>query len=657
LQKTASHLIIALLFLSLFTITLNTQTAKANPTIYIRADGTIQGTTNIQTANNITYTLTANLSNPIIIEKENITINGMNYTLQGTGDGTGINISGISNITIKNTNIKHFNYGVLLNSTSNNNINENNITANNLCDIYIYSSSNNSLNKNNITNSACGYWLESSSNTTVSENNISNNDVGIYLYDSSNNSITRNTFFNDGLVVNCQGNVVVDNLVNDKPLVYLENVSDSAVGDAGQVILVNCNLIRVENLSISHIDVGIELLLTNNSKISGNNMTANNYYGIRLFSSSNNTVIGNSITANDYCGIRLFSSSNNTVMGNDISANSNFGIYLNPSSDNNDIRGNDVRANKYGFWIESSSNNSVTGNRVKNNVCGICLYSSFSNKIYHNDFINNERQTFLSGSFYNSWDDGYPSGGNYWSDYAGVDLKNGPFQNETGSDGVGDISYIINENNIDNYSLMKPYLAVHDIGLSVSISKPVIFVGYDPITTIEVGIMNYGAYNESFNFTFEMGTTKEEQALTLESLNSTAITFTWNTTGLPEGNYTINAYAHPVVGETDVTDNNRTSSVFMTKVGDLGSRVSGTNVFFVCDGQVTSTDLQLFLQCYRETAPQEAMYLGDIGSRVQVDTGPPPVYANVFGVLDDRVDSTDLQLFLQCYRGQGPPAP
>jgi parallel beta-helix repeat protein len=457
--------------------------------------------------------------------------------------------------------------------------------------------------------------------------------------------------------VNSFGNAVVDNLVNGRSLVYLENVSDYAVGDAGQVILVNCNLIVVENLSISNIDIGIELLLTNNAKISGNNLTANNYYGIRLFSSSNNTVIGNKISANDYCGIRLFSSSNNTVIGNNITANSNFGIYLNPSSDNNNIRGNDVTANKYGFWIESSSNNSVSGNRVKNNVCGIRLYSSFSNRIYHNDFINSEQQTLLSGSFYNAWDDGYPSGGNYWSDYGGVDLESGLFQNETGSDGMGDMPHIINENNTDNYPLMKPYVAIHDIGLRVSISKPVIFVGYDPMTTITVEIMNYGAYAESFNFTFQMGTTKEEQTIALASLNSTTLIFTWNTTELPEGNHSIIAYANSVIGETDITDNNCTSLVFITKVGDLGSRVGGTNVFFMCDTLVTGTDLNLFLQCFKGRAPLDAMYLGDIGSRVEVSPGPPPIYANVFFLCDGRVTSTDLQLFLQCYRGQGPPAP
>ena len=57
----------------------------------------------------------------------------------------------------------------------------------------------------------------------------------------------------------------------------------------------------------------------------------------------------------------------------------------------------------------------------------------------------------------NFWDDGYPSGGNYWSDYTGVDLFSGSYQNETGSDGIGDAPYIIDENNVDRYPLMGPF--------------------------------------------------------------------------------------------------------------------------------------------------------------------------------------------------------
>ena len=57
----------------------------------------------------------------------------------------------------------------------------------------------------------------------------------------------------------------------------------------------------------------------------------------------------------------------------------------------------------------------------------------------------------------NFWDNSYPSGGNYWSDYTGVDLYWGPNQDQPGSDGIGDTPYIIDDDNQDNYPFMSEY--------------------------------------------------------------------------------------------------------------------------------------------------------------------------------------------------------
>ncbi|MGB9828333.1 MAG: NosD domain-containing protein [Thermosphaera sp.] len=62
---------------------------------------------------------------------------------------------------------------------------------------------------------------------------------------------------------------------------YLEGVSDYVVKEAGQVILVRCRNIRVENLNLSRTTVGVELWETNNSIISGNRIEGN-YVGIML---------------------------------------------------------------------------------------------------------------------------------------------------------------------------------------------------------------------------------------------------------------------------------------------------------------------------------------------------------------------------------------
>ena len=113
------------------------------------------------------------------------------------------------------------------------------------------------------------------------------------------------------------------------------------------------------------------------------------------------------------------------------------------------------------YSLSSSNNNTLIGNTASNNKgyddYGISLYSSSNNKIFHNNLNKNPIQAY-DNSNNNFWDNGYPSGGNYWSDYTGVDLKSGSNQNLPGSDGIGDTSYPISGgSNVDRYPLMAPH--------------------------------------------------------------------------------------------------------------------------------------------------------------------------------------------------------
>jgi parallel beta-helix repeat protein len=347
-----------LFLLPISSITGLIQIAKADGgTIYIRADGSIEPqTAPISTFDHITYAFTRNIVNEsIVVQRDNIVLDGAGFTIQGDGTGNGIDLSNRNNATIENTNIENFDCGTYLENSSNNTISGNNLTANSI-----------------------SIWLNSSSYNTVSENNLTANRVGIYLYSSSNNNT-----------------------------------------------------------------------------VSGNNATANYVRDIFVYSSSNNTVSGNNATANLYVSISLYSSSGNTLSGNNVTANRVDGIVLDSSSDNNTLSGNNVTANNQdGIWLGYSSNNTLSGNNITaNSRYGIVLDSSSNNFIFHNSLVNNRDQATTDGSP-NIWDDGYPSGGNYWSDYNGTDVKNGSYQNETGSDGIGDTAYTIDANNTDYFPLM-----------------------------------------------------------------------------------------------------------------------------------------------------------------------------------------------------------
>jgi hypothetical protein len=82
--------------------------------------------------------------------------------------------------------------------------------------------------------------------------------------------------------------------------------------------------------------------------------------------------------------------------------------------------------------------------------------------IYHNNFIDNSDHVHIFGSYGNTWDAGYPSGGNFWSHYVDIDNYSGSYQNETGSDGIWDHPYVIDANNQDRYPLVNPWIMLTD---------------------------------------------------------------------------------------------------------------------------------------------------------------------------------------------------
>jgi len=192
----------------------------------------------------------------------------------------------------------------------------------------------------------------------------------------------------------------------------------------------------------------------------------------------------------------------------------------------------------------------------------------------------------------NVWDHGYPSGGNYWSDYSGTDLHRGAYQNETGSDGIGDIQYVIDENNTDHYPLTNPLTVQPDMAIvNVSPFKTVVGLGYS--LNISVTVANQGDYTETFSVTVYANiTVVETQESTLASGNSTNLTFTWNTSQFSYGNCTLRAYAETLPEETDTSDNNFTCSipVHVGVPGDISGPTQG-----VYDGTTNMRDVQYLI--------------------------------------------------------------
>ena len=91
-NKAFETIVFVVLLNGMLTFAFNIQTVGATGTIYIRGDGSVYpSTAPILNAGNISYTFTSNINDLIIVERDNIVINGAGYTLQGVGSGTGIN--------------------------------------------------------------------------------------------------------------------------------------------------------------------------------------------------------------------------------------------------------------------------------------------------------------------------------------------------------------------------------------------------------------------------------------------------------------------------------------------------------------------------------------------------------------------------------------
>ena len=498
-KKVATAVMLTLLLIGTLTLTSNTQQALSDPgTIRVPQDyPTIQVAINAASPGDTIQVAAGTYYENVVVNKA-VSLVGKNpgtTIIDAKGTGTVVKVTAssvtITNFTIQSSGSGWPNSGVLMDSVSLCTI-SNNIIVNNWYGIWLKDSSNNVLSSNNIANNQYGVWMESSSNNTLLNNSLTLNQYNLGVWGLALSHFIQN--------------IDITNYVNSKPIYYWINQhKDQVPADAGYVALVNSTEIIVKNLTITNNGQGMLIAYTQSSSITNNNIT-NNWVGIELYNSSNNTL-----------------SSNN------------------------------IANNQYGTWLFYSTNNTLRDNNATNNQQrGIELFYSSSNWIYHNNFNNTQQVTSLDST--NVWDNGYPSGGNYWSDYTGTDLKKGPNQDQSGSDGIGDTPYTIDDNNRDRYPLMNP--PTHDIAV-ISVIPSVTEAHAGQTVNITVVIKNEGTVTETFNVTAYYNTTiiETKTITTITPNTETTLLFVWETTGVIPGTYIITVTISPVLGEIETDDN------------------------------------------------------------------------------------------------------
>ncbi|MDW8004292.1 MAG: NosD domain-containing protein [Thermofilaceae archaeon] len=485
--------------------------------VYIRGDGSIETEPQAQVPllrNGNTYILTGDLSGSLIVERDNLVLDGRGYRLYKpesvTEDYNGIEVRGRVNVTVKNFVIEGYAYGIYSERSSRVFLVEN-VVANCYRGISILKSSNHRIERSTLRNcreairfgssgdsavlgniireNKYGLFISLSHTSLVEGNVVQNNSGGIYisgtgirvienvirdnsefgveLSNSINTTILGNVFVNDGLrVLESYGTVASGNTVNGKPLRFYEKVSNLTIsGEAGQVVLVNCTKVVIENLTLGNVETAIWLWATDNAIIRGNVIEANSWYGISLLHCFNCSLLGNVIRGNKVGGVELSHSHGNTIENNtvknngkkggltlsfstdttikrNIIENNEVGVSFD-TSDGNIVSSNTFQRNNVSLFFYNSTRNLIVGNKIQFNSVSVTVYDSSRNTFYFNDFIDNRNQVLAINSS-NAWDNG--SKGNFWSDHDCTD-ENG--------DGVCENPYIINQENVDRFPLGK----------------------------------------------------------------------------------------------------------------------------------------------------------------------------------------------------------
>jgi parallel beta-helix repeat protein len=429
--RRAVSIIVAATLLAVTLTTFNAQIIKADGYVVINPDGSVEGTEagRIRRDGDI-YTFTDNINGSIGVMKDNVVIDGAHYALEGIErQSAGISMIMQNNVTIKNVKITGFDRGIELMNCSFCSMSGNIITRNYVTGILFTVKSGQQTYGNNITgnimeaNGQYGIYFERPSvdrgwakNNIICGNNISLSHYGIWIEGGSENTqifgnrITNNLDWGIHLESYCDGNSIFENYIADSP-------TKIDIFDSSNNSIFENNIVGKGQLDSGSSGIVLRVALSNNNKIYQNNLTGSSR-GIILGGVKNNTITGNNITACNDCGISFSDATGNVISENNI-VNNNFGICL----------------------------NTVLGGECRNN------------EFYHNNFMNNTVGHVLiyNREFGNSWDDGYPCGGNYWGNYAGSDNFWGEKQDVPGNDMIGDAPYTISTDAIDRYPLIKPW--------------------------------------------------------------------------------------------------------------------------------------------------------------------------------------------------------
>jgi len=247
-----------------------------------------------------------------------------------------------------------------------------------------------------------GLLLESVSDCVITGNRFMDNFFAVYLAKASNCYIADN--------------VIV-------------GLAESETTSGNGIHLWYCRDIEISGNDVRGHRDGIYFEFVKHSRIINNYSTGNLRYGLHFMFSDSCQYRGNQFIDNG-AGVAVMYTHAVTMTNNRFEKNqgpSSYGLLLKEISDS-EVRGNTIRQNTIGIYMEGCNRVSVLDNDIVENGWGLkIMANAIDTKVTRNNFSGNSFQVATnSRQNFSTFD------GNYWSNYRGYDLDR---------DGTGDVPF------------------------------------------------------------------------------------------------------------------------------------------------------------------------------------------------------------------------
>lgn len=308
----------------------------------------------------------------VSVLEDDVVLEGIdNPVIEGLCDeAVGIDLRGLSGITIRGFTIQNFQNLVELRG-SNNTIEHNILKG--------ITPDSPGFGEGFYDRSRRGVNLDGADNTLIQNNTIETCSRGIRLggFGDKNNLVTENYFHENfrGIAINSPANTIEDNQVLNSQA-YSEAVEEANVGSPSGIRTFDTgseSTIKGNTVKGSH-GYGISIRGDGEDEISGNTVKDNDQAGIFIWDVDTGvTIEENDIFENNWMGVRVLESEGHVIDNNQINDNGEFvedddeffsGVRL-LESDNNEVTDNTLDENyANGVLVWDSDENVVTGNHI-----------------------------------------------------------------------------------------------------------------------------------------------------------------------------------------------------------------------------------------------------------------------------------------------------